>query len=53
MVLVVGSVPRGKHVLGKVVDAVTHAVLGIKECLYLPPRALDHYLIRSFIHSFI
>jgi len=41
LVHVVGSAPRRKHVLGQVVDIlVPHPIVGIEECLQMPPRAL-------------
>jgi hypothetical protein len=30
-----------EHVMGQVIDVVTHPVVRIEECLRIPPRALD------------
>ena len=37
----VGSASRLKHILGKVIDLVGHRVVGIEECVNMPPRVLD------------
>jgi len=44
IVHVVGSAPRSKHVVGKIIKVVALAVVGIEECLYMPPRVLGRYL---------
>lgn len=41
---VVASAPRGKRVVGKVIEVVPHAVLRIEECLYMLPRVLGRCL---------
>ena len=41
LVHVVGLAHRRKHVVGHVVDVVSHPVVMIEECLDIPPRALD------------
>ena len=41
LVHVDGSIPHRKHVVGQVIDVAPHPVVGIEECLYMPPRPLD------------
>ena len=41
VVCVVGSASRRKRVVGQVINIAPHQVVGIEECLHMPPRALD------------
>jgi hypothetical protein len=42
-VYVVGSAPRGKDVVEKVIGVVPHEAVGTEECPYMLPRAFDGY----------
>ena len=50
MVRVLGSAPRRKHIMGKVIDVMPHQVVGIKKCLDMPPGALDCVRMSDSMH---
>ena len=41
LVHIVRLAPCRKHAVGPVTDLVPHPVVGIEECLHMPPRPLD------------
>jgi hypothetical protein len=41
LVHVIGSALRRRHVVGQLIDVVTHPIVGTEECFHMQPRALD------------